>query len=305
VSAKAKPTADFSFGFGRAEVLGALLSVVSLWVLSAMLIIEAYSRCVDWWLGKMGDIDGRLMFAVACLGVVVNIALGYLFHSHPSTKTNSGGACEGGLFHSHEHSHSETPAHDHQPHDEVRRPLLMDHDHSSDSSSGYGAVDVEKHGDEHGHDHAHTLDDHSHDDHKHSGACEGHTQSDHSHGGHEELGHSSGSDVNIDAAYLHVLTDLAQSVLVALCGLAIWVWPAAKICDPVCTLVFAVVVVLSTVAIFRRVVTILLEGTPAAVDPVKVKARLLLIRGVLDVHDLHVWNLSSSSTSLTCHIIVT
>jgi solute carrier family 30 (zinc transporter), member 2 len=70
---------DYTYGLARAEVLGALLSVASLWVITAILLFNAYVRTVQWFDGEAEPVDGCIMFIVACFGVGVNILLGLVF----------------------------------------------------------------------------------------------------------------------------------------------------------------------------------------------------------------------------------
>ena len=148
---------------------------------------------------------------------------------------------------------------------------------------------------------------HDHDDHDHGD----HDHGDHGHGDHEKesLLHKSGHghaahDVNLEAAYLHVLTDLAQSIGVAIAGFIIWWKPHWQIVDPLCTLLFSIFVVWSTVDLIGRVVGILFEGGPAHIDSEKVKLAIEAIPGVTSVRDLHIWSVSSNSVAMTCHMKV-
>jgi zinc transporter 2 len=73
----------------------------------------------------------------------------------------------------------------------------------------------------------------------------------------------------MEAAYLHVLTDLIQSVGVAIAGFVVWWRPDWEIADPVCTLLFSILVLYSTVGLIGRVIAILFEGVPAHVSPIE------------------------------------
>lgn len=77
--ATAPASKHYSFGLARAEVMGALASILSLWVLTFWLLIEAYERTIIWYNGGSLDIDGKLMFFIACIGVIVNICLSCVF----------------------------------------------------------------------------------------------------------------------------------------------------------------------------------------------------------------------------------
>jgi zinc transporter 2 len=106
----------------------------------------------------------------------------------------------------------------------------------------------------------------------------------------------------MESAYLHVITDLIQSIGVAIAGLIIWVKPNWQIMDPICTFIFSILVLYSTIPLVMRVFHIFMEGTPSHVDWHKIEQDLSAIDGVVDVHDLHVWSLTSKQVAMTCHI---
>ena len=108
--------------------------------------------------------------------------------------------------------------------------------------------------------------------------------------------------MNIEAAYLHVLTDLIQSLGVALAGFILYLAPSYQILDPLCTFLFSVFSLWATVPLIRRAFHILLEGTPAHLDWSSIHSALTKIDGVENVHDLHIWSISSNAVSLTCHM---
>eukprot|EP00573_Skeletonema_grethae_P000683 CAMPEP_0201686486 /NCGR_PEP_ID=MMETSP0578-20130828/914_1 /ASSEMBLY_ACC=CAM_ASM_000663 /TAXON_ID=267565 /ORGANISM="Skeletonema grethea, Strain CCMP 1804" /LENGTH=407 /DNA_ID=CAMNT_0048170549 /DNA_START=29 /DNA_END=1252 /DNA_ORIENTATION=- len=176
-----------------------------------------------------------------------------------------------------------------------------------------------------GEDHVHMVgSDECHSGHDHShGHNSGH---DHSHGhGHDETeslvsphkeGYASvngaqhtdeivqvdtGRNVNLHAAYLHVLADLAQSVVVFVAGLIIWCKPSWQITDPICTLVFSVLVCWSTVSPIRSSLSVLLEEVPPGVGYDEVFDAIKNVKGVSDVHDLHIWSISHGQSCLSVH----
>jgi cation diffusion facilitator family transporter len=76
ISAKS-PTKTFSFGFYRCEVIGALVSVLSIWGISAWILYEAIEKVVN----DENDVKGLLMLIVAVVGLLANILMGYILHS--------------------------------------------------------------------------------------------------------------------------------------------------------------------------------------------------------------------------------
>lgn len=76
IASRTPGTKLLTFGLVRVEVFGALISVLSLWVITCFLLVSAYYRAVDWFRGEAEEVDGKLMFFVALFGVLVNICLG-------------------------------------------------------------------------------------------------------------------------------------------------------------------------------------------------------------------------------------
>ena len=99
-------------------------------------------------------------------------------------------------------------------------------------------------------------------------------------------------NVNMEAAYLHVLGDLIQSVAVFIAGILIWYKPSWQIADPICTILFSFIVMYSTVGIFKSTVNVLMEGVPNSIEWEQVSRELKMIEGVTEVHDLHIWSIS-------------
>ena len=110
-------------------------------------------------------------------------------------------------------------------------------------------------------------------------------------------------NVNVRSAYLHVLGDALGSVGAMAAGLVIWLfdWYAA---DPLISIAVAVLILKGAFAVVKQTVHILMEGTPAAIDHAEVKAALSGIEGVIDVHDLHIWTITSGLDSLSCHLLI-
>ena len=134
------------------------------------------------------------------------------------------------------------------------------------------------------------------------GAIGGHG---HSHHGHS-LSHSDAGEqrhINIRAALIHVLGDLLQSVGVLISSLLIkFFGDDFKIADPICTLIFAVIVVITTFAVLRDTLAILLEGTPPGLHYDQLHSDLGNIVDVVSVHSLHLWSLTADIPVASVHI---
>ena len=110
-------------------------------------------------------------------------------------------------------------------------------------------------------------------------------------------------DLNRRSAYLHMLSDAIVSAGVVVSGLLITItgW---SLLDPIVSLVIVAVILVSTWRLLRDSLTLSLDGVPANVNSSAVMSYLADQRGVTDVHDLHIWALSTTSVALTAHLVV-
>jgi cobalt-zinc-cadmium efflux system protein len=115
--------------------------------------------------------------------------------------------------------------------------------------------------------------------------------------------HGAGHGLNVRAATLHVLADLASSAGVVVAGLVVLVtgWPYA---DPIAGLLIGLLVIASTFGVLRETVGVLLEGAPAGMDAREVGAAIASHEGVVGVHDLHLWTITSGFPALSAHVLV-
>jgi cobalt-zinc-cadmium efflux system protein len=115
------------------------------------------------------------------------------------------------------------------------------------------------------------------------------------------LARGRGDNLNLRAAFLEVASDAAGSAAVVLAALAIpltgWLWLDAAVSIAVATLFLP-----RAVSILKQSAHILLEGAPGEFDVPAIRTRLLAVPGVVEVHDLHVWTLSSGRHSASVHI---
>jgi cobalt-zinc-cadmium efflux system protein len=109
-------------------------------------------------------------------------------------------------------------------------------------------------------------------------------------------------DINIRGAYLHMAADAGVSAAVVFAGAVIW-WTGQQWVDPVMSLAVAVVILWSSVGLFKESVWMSLAGVPSSIDVDDVEAALGRLDGVETVHDLHVWPLSTTETALTAHLV--
>ena len=111
------------------------------------------------------------------------------------------------------------------------------------------------------------------------------------------------SNINVRSAYLHVIGDALGSVGAIVAGLLMWLF-GWYIADPIVSVFVALLILKGAWNVIKSTIHILMEGTPAAVDHQQVIHTLEGIDGVLNVHDLHVWTITSGLDSLSCHLTI-
>lgn len=116
------------------------------------------------------------------------------------------------------------------------------------------------------------------------------------------LHRAAGTNLNMRAAYLHVLSDVLGSSAALVAGLLIH-FGGFHIADPLLTVFVTGLIIVFTWRLTRQTLHILLEGTPDHLDPEEITASLKEIEAVQDVHDLHVWSLTSGLESLSVHVV--
>jgi cobalt-zinc-cadmium efflux system protein len=111
------------------------------------------------------------------------------------------------------------------------------------------------------------------------------------------------NDVNIRSAFVHMLGDLLGSFAIIGGALAIRYTGWEQV-DPLLSILIGVLIVWTAWDIIKESLNILLEGLPRGLELQSVAASMSRVEGVLDVHDLHIWSLGSSTHALSCHVLI-
>ncbi len=110
-------------------------------------------------------------------------------------------------------------------------------------------------------------------------------------------------DLNIKGVFLHMAADALVSLGVVLAGVAIlttgWLW-----FDPAISLIIVVIVVFSTWQLLQDALYLALDAVPQGIEPEAVATYLREIPGVSEIHDLHIWAMSTTETALTVHLVM-
>jgi len=109
-------------------------------------------------------------------------------------------------------------------------------------------------------------------------------------------------DLNIRATFLHMAGDAAVSLGVVVAALAIMLTGLAWI-DPLTSLAIVAVIAASTWGVLRQAAALAMDGVPTGIVTPEVEAYLRSLPGVVEVHDLHIWGLSTTETALTAHLV--
>ncbi|MEJ2115368.1 MAG: cation diffusion facilitator family transporter [Gammaproteobacteria bacterium] len=113
---------------------------------------------------------------------------------------------------------------------------------------------------------------------------------------------SKNDDLNIKAAFIHMAADAGVSLGVVLAGIAIMITGFLWI-DPAISLLIVVVIVFSTWSVFQDSFNLAMDGVPKGIDVEEVRNFILQQDGITEIHDLHIWAMSTTQVALTAHLV--
>ena len=256
---------NFTFGYHRFEVLGALASILIIWGLTVWLLIAAVYR-----IKHPNPIVGIIMVCIAAGSLVFNIIMNRILAYNPVVNAMDDGL--GAIKETKKEEESNS-------NEAVTMNILNNNDMNEGLLDNFNTAENSK------------------DSNNNNGMNEG------------DLEHNLKADDNpvIRAAYIHILGDMIQSSGVLLAALMIYLFqdthPGVRILDPICTFCFAIVVLCITFPVSRDCFYVLLESTPRDLDIESLYNDLSSIKGVISVHDIHLWNISIGRPSIALHII--
>jgi cobalt-zinc-cadmium efflux system protein len=110
-------------------------------------------------------------------------------------------------------------------------------------------------------------------------------------------------DVNVNSAFVHMAADALVAAGVVVAGIAIALTGLLWL-DPAVSIVVSAVIIYGTWGLIRDAMSLALDAVPEGVDAAAVRAHLAALPGVIAIHDLHIWGMSTSETALTCHLVM-
>ena len=265
---------NFTFGYHRFEVLGALASILIIWALTVWLLLEAVYR-----IKHPNPIVGLIMVCIAAGSLVFNIIMNRILAYNPVVNAMDEGM--GAIKQNKEKEKENEIELDNS--NNINNEIMMNLNNNNKNDLKEKLLD--------------NSDEENSDKFVNLGMNE------------DDLEHNLKADENpvIRAAYIHILGDMIQSTGVLLAALAIYLFqdthPGVRILDPICTFCFAIVVLCITFPVSRDCIFVLLESTPRDLDIESLYAELSSIKGVISVHDIHLWNISIGRPSIALHII--
>ena len=261
---------NFTFGYHRFEVLGALASILIIWALTVWLLIAAVYR-----IKHPNPIVGFIMVCIAAGSLVFNIIMNRILAYNPVVNSMDEGMGAIKAVNIKEenndiiNNNEEVIMNLTKKNDMNELLLDINTDENSNEKKGSNSLGMNA----------------------------------------SDLEHNLKADDNpvIRAAYIHILGDMIQSTGVLLAALVIYFFqdthPGVRILDPICTFGFAIVVLCITFPVSRDCFYVLLESTPRDLDIESLYNDLNSIKGVISVHDIHLWNISIGRPSIALHII--
>jgi cobalt-zinc-cadmium efflux system protein len=118
------------------------------------------------------------------------------------------------------------------------------------------------------------------------------------------INHANRQSLNVEGAFQHILTDLLAFIATAIAGVVVLTtgWHDA---DTLASLVVAAMMIRSGIGLVRESGRIFLEAAPSGIDPTTLGVDLAAVPGVVEVHDLHVWQVTSGYPAMSAHVLVT
>lgn len=225
---------SLTYGYHRSEVIGALSSILIIWVLTIWLITEAIDRIFH-----PREIVGLVMMGIATCGLIFNIIMSQVLAYNPVPNAMEGKGIK-------DYNENEIQ-------EDLQSPLLEGEEYNEDEKNKTDANPV------------------------------------------------------IRAAYIHIIGDMIQSLGVLIAAVTIYLLqdthPGIRIFDPICTFIFAIIVLCTTIPVSSDCLNVLMEAAPKNIDIKRLYYELQKVVGVVNVHDIHIWNISIGRPSISLHIL--
>uniref|UniRef100_A0A1I7V762 Cation efflux family protein n=1 Tax=Loa loa TaxID=7209 RepID=A0A1I7V762_LOALO len=259
-----------TFGWVRAEVLGALINGVFLLALCFSILIESLTRLIEPQTIK----QPISVLVVGVIGLFINLIGMFMFHSHAHEHGESGKDSQAQPQLGRRQTHVTIDGNESQH-------LMSSHQEAAMAIANLQEV----------HPNGSSL------------MAQTHMKTDKS---KEKKRKKLSKQLNMQGVFLHVLSDAVGSVIVIVTALVCWLVPGQEALklylDPVLSLAMVALMIASTFPLVRETALILMQTTPGFIEVEEIKKELLKIKGVEAVHEFHVWRLVGERIIATVHI---
>lgn len=250
-----------TYGYHRAEVIGALSSVLIIWCLTAWLIFEAFQRIYN-----PRPITGIIMLAISLCGLSFNLIMSKILTSEKIPNAFEDGMGAGSP------NHADLPEEN-----ALNEPFLNQIENGVNPNSSNNNADNNNNNNNMGNEMKKEMDENE--------------------------------NLIMRATALHILGDIIQSIGVVIASTIVYVfqdsYPKIVMVDPICTFVFAVIVLYTSIPVTRDCINVLMEASPSGIEINQLANEIVQAEGVVNVHDFHVWCISIGKPSISLHILST
>lgn len=255
-----------TYGYHRAEVIGALSSVLIIWCLTVWLIYEAIQRIYN-----PQPITGIIMLSISLCGLGFNLIMSKILTSEKIPNAFEDGMGAAGAPNS-----ADLPEEN-----VLHEPLLNQIENGVHSNNNNENNSINNN----------------------NNANNNNIES--------EMKKEMDENENLimRATALHILGDIIQSIGVVIASLIVYLfqdsYPKVVIVDPICTFVFAIIVLYTSIPVTRDCINVLMEASPSGIEINQLANEIVQAEGVVNVHDFHVWCISIGKPSISLHILST
>lgn len=281
ISDSKTPPDNFSFGWARAQLLGAFFNGVFLLALGISIFLQSIERFIS-----IERVDNPILVLImGCVGFTLNLLSATLLHE----------------LHGHDHGHGHGHGHGHNHSDGEQHDHAENHGHMHDHDHSHSHVNVEA---------GRQVNDASVEEHNELPLT---PMSAHAaHAAHAEHRHTivnlqaPGRDLGMMGVLLHVIGDACNNIGVIIAALIIWLTSseARFYADPGISMAIALMILVTSIPLVKNSGKILMQSSPKDVPLDDVKHDLEKIPGIESVHELHIWRLDQKKSIATAHIVV-
>jgi zinc transporter 2 len=319
-----KASLQYTFGYVRAEVLGALFSLALIWGLTVWIFYEAIKRLIT---KEYETVQPGMMLITAVGALFVNLVMAYFLHDSSAIHHNRNGHSHGGDSKEVAHNHSDHSDHSDQDHDHrpqspeklspnkkpgVKGKIKQDEKVQEEQKQRkqYSEIEFSEERDEEAplvpppqpEEEQTDPNKSRRGSHAPMNPSNFRPKEEESSQIHAEIKGHHAENFNIKAAWIHIVGDLTQTIGVIIVALIIFLTNGYKWLDPVLSITFSIIAVSFSIPVLKDIIQLLMDSAPPNINMQNLADDFGKIQGVHQLEDLHVWLLAYGKPVLTAHI---